>query len=56
METTKFNLDNANSNIDWIGRKVTGSHNGTIDAKEGLFLFNNNKLSGGKSCYRHHID
>lgn len=48
METTKFYLDNANSTIDWIGRKVTGSHNGTIDAKEGIFLFNDNKLSGGK--------
>jgi len=48
METTKFKLDNANSTIDWIGRKVTGSHNGTIDAKEGVFFFNDAKLSGGK--------
>ncbi len=48
METTKFKLDNANSTIDWIGRKVTGSHNGTIDAKEGVFFFNDGKLSGGK--------
>lgn len=48
METTNFKLENANSTIEWIGRKVTGSHNGTIDAKEGQFEFNNGKLSGEK--------
>jgi polyisoprenoid-binding protein YceI len=48
METTNFKLENANSTIEWIGRKVTGSHNGTIDTKEGQFEFNNGKLSGGK--------
>ena len=48
METTKFNLDTANTTIDWIGRKVTGSHNGTINAKQGLFFFEGKNLSGGK--------
>lgn len=48
METTKFKLANADSTIEWIGRKVTGSHNGTIDPKEGEFVFNDGKLSGGK--------
>lgn len=48
METTKFKLVNANSAIAWVGKKVTGSHNGTIDAKEGMFVFNDGKLSGGK--------
>ena len=48
METTKFKLAPATSTIEWIGRKVTGSHNGTIDTKEGIFVFNDGKLSGGK--------
>ncbi|WP_431244417.1 YceI family protein [Flavobacterium sp. P21] len=48
METQNFKLERAKSNIDWIGRKVTGSHNGTIDVKEGIFVFNNGKLLEGK--------
>jgi len=48
METTNFKLAPAKSTIEWIGRKVTGSHNGTIDTKEGIFIFNDGKLSGGK--------
>jgi polyisoprenoid-binding protein YceI len=48
METTKFNILNAESNIDWIGRKVTGAHNGTIAIKEGSFTFNDKQLTGGK--------
>lgn len=47
METI-FKLENAKSTIEWIGRKVTGSHDGTIAAKEGVFVFNDGKLSGGK--------
>ncbi|WP_431244418.1 YceI family protein [Flavobacterium sp. P21] len=47
METKKFKLESAKSNIDWIGRKVTGSHNGTIDIKEGTLLFSNGNLSEG---------
>jgi polyisoprenoid-binding protein YceI len=48
METQNFKLDNAKSSISWIGRKVTGSHNGTIGIKEGNFTFTNGKLSEGK--------
>lgn len=47
METTNFKLVNANGNIEWIGKKVTGSHNGTIDTKEGEFIITNGKLTGG---------
>lgn len=49
METTKFKLVNAESTIEWIGKKVTGSHNGTISLKEGEFVFIDGKLSGGKA-------
>ncbi|MBS7254014.1 YceI family protein [Flavobacterium branchiicola] len=48
METQQFKLESAKSKIDWIGRKVTGSHNGTIDIKEGELVFNQGQLSSGK--------
>ena len=48
MKTQKFEIVSAQSNIDWVGKKVTGAHNGTIAVKEGEFLLNDGKLSGGK--------
>lgn len=48
MDTKNFKVNNENSNIDWIGRKVTGAHNGTIGVKEGNFTFENGTLSAGK--------
>jgi polyisoprenoid-binding protein YceI len=48
METQKFEILSVQSNIDWVGKKVTGSHNGTITVKEGEFIFNGRKLTGGK--------
>lgn len=47
MKTQKFEIVSAKSNIDWVGRKVTGSHNGTIGIKRGLLSFNDDGLSGG---------
>ncbi|WP_413670670.1 YceI family protein [Mucilaginibacter sp. Mucisp86] len=48
METQKFEIISAKSNIDWIGRKVTGAHNGTIAIKEGSLTFADGQLTGGK--------
>ncbi len=48
METKKFNIIAAKSNIDWVGRKVTGAHNGTIAIKEGHLAFDNQQLTGGR--------
>jgi polyisoprenoid-binding protein YceI len=48
MKTQKFEIVSAQSNIDWVGRKVTGAHNGTIDIKAGELVFNDGKLAGGK--------
>ncbi|WP_436484623.1 YceI family protein [Chitinophaga sp. ARDCPP14] len=48
METKKFDIVSTQSNIDWVGRKVTGAHNGTIAVKEGELLLNDGKLAGGK--------
>lgn len=47
METQDFKIAVAQSSVDWIGRKVTGAHNGTIAIKEGNLTFNNSKLTGG---------
>lgn len=48
METKKFEIVAAQSSIDWIGRKVTGAHNGTIEVKEGTLELTDGKLSGGE--------
>jgi polyisoprenoid-binding protein YceI len=48
METQKFAIETAQSNIDWVGRKVTGAHNGTISIKEGSLILNNGQLAGGE--------
>jgi polyisoprenoid-binding protein YceI len=47
METQKFNIKTAQSNIEWIGRKVTGAHNGTIAVKSGVIIFDNGHLTKG---------
>ena len=48
MDTQKFKIVSAQSNIDWVGKKVTGAHNGTIAVKEGEIVLNDGKLAGGK--------
>ncbi len=48
METQQFKIIGPQSTIEWVGRKVTGAHNGTIAIKEGTLLFNNDHLSGGR--------
>jgi polyisoprenoid-binding protein YceI len=48
METKKFEIAGAQSHVDWIGRKVTGAHNGTIEVKEGSFQVIDGKITGGE--------
>ena len=48
METQKFKIVSTQSNIDWVGKKVTGAHNGTIAVKEGEIVLTDGKLTGGK--------
>ncbi|MBS3992404.1 MAG: YceI family protein [Bacteroidetes bacterium] len=43
----KKDVDVKSSTIEWLGTKVTGKHNGTINLKSGHFLFKDNKLAGG---------
>ncbi len=37
-----------NSSLTWVGSKVTGSHEGTIDLKSGYLIIDNNDLIGGE--------
>lgn len=48
MNTQAFDIVSTQSKIDWVARKVTGSHNGTIAIKEGTLFFNDDVLTGGK--------
>jgi hypothetical protein len=48
METQQFEILSTQSNIDWVGKKVTGAHNGTIAVKYGILILNAGKLTGGK--------
>lgn len=40
-------VDAAKSTINWVGKKVTGSHEGTINLKDGALVFKGKKLVGG---------
>lgn len=40
-------VDAAKSSINWLAKKVTGQHNGTINLKDGALVFKGKKLVGG---------
>ncbi|AWG22156.1 lipid-binding protein [Flavobacterium faecale] len=40
-------IDVSKSNINWIGKKITGQHEGTIKFKEGSLTFKDNKVTDG---------
>lgn len=42
-----YKVDVQNSQLEWIGRKVTGSHTGTIALQEGNLVFEGDVLTGG---------
>ncbi len=41
------NINTTTSTIEWVGKKVTGQHNGTVNFKDGALVFKKNKLAGG---------
>ncbi|MBN8854541.1 MAG: lipid-binding protein [Sphingobacteriales bacterium 50-39] len=47
MSTKIFKIDTAKSTIEWVGKKVTGAHNGTIDIADGALTLADDKLTGG---------
>ena len=44
-------VDLENSNIDWIGRKVTGEHSGTLNLSDGFVIWNRKSITGGKITF-----
>lgn len=40
-------VDVAASKVSWVGKKVTGQHEGTVNLKEGNLVFKGKKLAGG---------
>lgn len=40
-------VDAAKSTINWVGKKVTGQHEGTVNLKDGALVFKGKKLVGG---------
>jgi polyisoprenoid-binding protein YceI len=48
MATTTFKIEKAASSIEWVGKKVTGSHNGTVDFSDGVITLADGKLTGGE--------
>jgi polyisoprenoid-binding protein YceI len=40
-------VDAAKSSINWLGKKVTGQHNGVVSLKEGNLIFSGKKVTGG---------
>lgn len=43
----KVNLSLPDSKLEWVGKKVTGQHNGTVDISKGEMFVDNGKLTGG---------
>lgn len=44
----KMEVDTQNSKLEWLGKKVTGEHSGTILLKEGYVKMKKNQLAGGE--------
>ena len=40
-------VDTSKSTINWVGKKVTGQHSGTINLKSGTLIFKGKTLAGG---------
>lgn len=40
-------IDISKSSIHWVGKKLTGKHEGTLNFKEGTLVFDGKKLTGG---------
>ncbi|HEX9151808.1 MAG TPA: YceI family protein, partial [Flavobacterium sp.] len=47
VEAQTKKIDAAKSKIIWIGKKVTGQHEGTVKFKDGYLVFKNKKVVGG---------
>lgn len=43
----KYIINSKISSVQWVGKKVTGSHEGTIQLKDGSILMENGKITSG---------
>lgn len=46
-EGTRLQIDTASTKLEWLGKKVTGSHNGEIDITSGSVYVKDGILTGG---------
>jgi polyisoprenoid-binding protein YceI len=47
-KTTTYTVDPEKTKIEYVGKKVTGQHNGTVSVKSGNLVFKGAELSGGE--------
>jgi polyisoprenoid-binding protein YceI len=47
LKDTAYKIDTQKSKITWVGKKVTGSHNGTITLSEGTLTTKGKKITSG---------
>jgi polyisoprenoid-binding protein YceI len=48
MGRINYKIDNVESSIGWVGKKVTGSHNGTVNISEGVLTIDDGELVAGE--------
>jgi polyisoprenoid-binding protein YceI len=47
LKESSIKIDTQKSKVTWIGRKVTGSHNGTVSLSEGSINYKGKQVTGG---------
>jgi polyisoprenoid-binding protein YceI len=47
-KSESYMVDIQKSSVEWLGKKVTGQHNGTINIKAGTIKMDGNSLTGGE--------
>lgn len=47
VKSTTLNVDVAKSKVNWVGKKVTGQHSGTVMIKSGRVIFENDRPVSG---------
>lgn len=48
VEVVSYKVDASNSQVEWLAKKVTGQHNGSVALQEGSLEYTDGRLSGGK--------
>ncbi len=48
LSAQEYAIDASASSVKWIGEKVTGKHDGTVNISSGALMMKEGKLSGGK--------